>query len=396
MTNEFWEYNLTSDSWTSLTNYIGGAKNYLSGFVINNSVYAGFGSPGYGVTFNEYGYFNQSSSFCSSLSGSLQNGLVGYWPFCGNANDDSGNGFNGTVSGAILTTDRFGNSNSAYSFDGVNDQIDVSGSNFGTSAFTISGWFEMNTTQTQNSLNWKQIFMGGYSNSNKTFEIQTFKENTNFKLLGNIRQITAFDKTVTSVNYVNTSNWIHFVFVNNLSSIVLYLNGVPVATNTHDLTDVMDNNNYVFGNGQGNCSNRWWEGKIDDIGIWNRALTTNEISSLYNQNQCINTITATDTLIINVGQLSYTAPVTFANNITIYPNPANTQVNISFNNIADLAGGTIKIINSLGQQVATTPISLSGTNTTLALNTWGGTGLYFVQIINAQGQIVDIKKIILQ
>ena len=94
--------------------------------------------------------------------------------------------------------------------------------------------------------------------------------------------------------------------------------------------------------------------------------------------------------------MSYTAPVTFANNITIYPNPANTQVNISFNNITDLAGGTIKIINSLGQQVATTPITLSGTNTTLALNAWGGTGLYFVQIINAQGQIIDIKKIILQ
>jgi hypothetical protein len=104
----------------------------------------------------------------------------------------------------------------------------------------------------------------------------------------------------------------------------------------------------------------------------------------------------TDTLIINVGQLSYTNPVTYANNITIYPNPANTQVNISFNNITDLTGGNINIINSLGQQVATTPITFSGTNTTMPLNTWGGTGLYFVQILNAQGQILDIKKIILQ
>ena len=41
------------------------------------------------------------------------NGLVGYWPFNGNANDESGNGNNGTVNGATLTTDRFGNSNSA-------------------------------------------------------------------------------------------------------------------------------------------------------------------------------------------------------------------------------------------------------------------------------------------
>jgi hypothetical protein len=44
------------------------------------------------------------------------NGLVAYWPFSGNANDLSGNANNGTVSGATLTTDRFGNTNSAYSF----------------------------------------------------------------------------------------------------------------------------------------------------------------------------------------------------------------------------------------------------------------------------------------
>ena len=45
------------------------------------------------------------------------NGLVGYWPFNGNANDESGNGNNGTVNGATLTADRNGVANKAYSFD---------------------------------------------------------------------------------------------------------------------------------------------------------------------------------------------------------------------------------------------------------------------------------------
>jgi hypothetical protein len=54
----------------------------------------------------------------TDLPATLQNGLVGYWPFCGNANDVSGNGYNGTVNGATLTTDRFGVANKAYSFDG--------------------------------------------------------------------------------------------------------------------------------------------------------------------------------------------------------------------------------------------------------------------------------------
>ena len=53
------------------------------------------------------------------------NGLVGWWPFTGNANDLSGFGNNGTVNGATLTTDRFGNANQAYSFNGVSDFIDL-------------------------------------------------------------------------------------------------------------------------------------------------------------------------------------------------------------------------------------------------------------------------------
>jgi hypothetical protein len=44
------------------------------------------------------------------------NGLVGWWPFNGNANDESGNGNHGTVNGATLTADRFGNANMAYYF----------------------------------------------------------------------------------------------------------------------------------------------------------------------------------------------------------------------------------------------------------------------------------------
>ena len=51
------------------------------------------------------------------------NGLIGYWPFNGNANDESGTGNDGTVNGATLTADRFGNANAAYDFDGVNDNI---------------------------------------------------------------------------------------------------------------------------------------------------------------------------------------------------------------------------------------------------------------------------------
>ena len=54
-----------------------------------------------------------------------KDGLVGWWPFNGNANDESGNGNNGTVNGATLSTDRNGVANSAYSFNGFNNFIEI-------------------------------------------------------------------------------------------------------------------------------------------------------------------------------------------------------------------------------------------------------------------------------
>jgi hypothetical protein len=60
---------------------------------------------------------NGGSGSATGLPSNLQQGLVGYWPFNGNANDESGNGNHGTVNGATLTTDRFGNAGKAYSFE---------------------------------------------------------------------------------------------------------------------------------------------------------------------------------------------------------------------------------------------------------------------------------------
>ena len=69
-----------------------------------------------------------------------KNGLVGWWPFNGNANDESGNGNNGVVNGATLTTDRNGTLNSAYSFDGVSN-IKIVNSNSIQNIKSVSFWF---------------------------------------------------------------------------------------------------------------------------------------------------------------------------------------------------------------------------------------------------------------
>ena len=71
------------------------------------------------------------------------NGLLGYWGFNGNANDQSGNGNNGTVNGATLTTDRNGNANSAYSFDATqNTKISLPLQQNGITSYSVSAWFK--------------------------------------------------------------------------------------------------------------------------------------------------------------------------------------------------------------------------------------------------------------
>ena len=320
------------------------------------------------------------------------NGLVGYWPFNGNANDESGNANNGVVTGATLTLDRFGNANKSYSFNGTSNKIEVNdNAQLQLTTFSVSLWVNANSGfSLVNKSNWSD-------GSLETFNIGLGANilNSSIKMNSNCFAGMGWNNITTNTGSLYNS-WKHIVVVFNGSTVKHYVNGIQV--NSQPLVGQMDTcfgGKLKFG--------AWWQngpdylnGKLDDIGIWNRALTQQEITNLYNANLCIANITVTDTLIINVGQLSFNEPITWSNNITISPNPASTQININFNNITDLNGGTIKIINSLGQQVATTPITTTGTNTTMALNSWGGTGIYFVQILNSQGQIVDIKKIILQ
>ena len=391
-TNEFWEYNPLSNSWTRLTDYISGNRNYLAGFVVNNSVYSAFGGLGYNVDLNEYGFFSETASSCSVLNGNLEVGLVGYWPFCGNANDESGNGLNGVVNGATLTTDRFGNSNSAYNFNGTSDFIKVLDNDLLdlTQNLTLSAWISPNSV-----VNEQAVFGKGKISSQTGYSLLhnvLIPEKTGISIQN--QPIPVSEAHINS-STLNLNTWYQLLGTYNGSELKLYLNGVLVKTTTTSL-QLMPNSLTDLFIGCELSGFRFFNGKIDDVGIWNRALSQQEITQLFNQNQCTTNITVTDTLIINVGQLSYTNPIAYSNNITIAPNPASTQININFNNISDLNGGSIKIINSLGQQVAITPITTSGTNTTMSLDTWGGTGLYFVQILNAQGQILDIKKIILQ
>jgi hypothetical protein len=107
------------------------------------------------------------------------NGLIGYWPFSGNANDTSGNNLNGTVNGAILTEDRFGNPSSAYSFDGNDDYILVNDDDllsFPNNEFTFSFWVNPTLTQLPASPAFEEDFESiNYWGGDLSFTVQNDK-----------------------------------------------------------------------------------------------------------------------------------------------------------------------------------------------------------------------------
>ena len=312
------------------------------------------------------------------------NGLVGWWPFNGNANDESGNGNNGTVgSGVTLSLDRFMGNNAAYDFNGSGNISLTSLPTIGSQNFTISGWVKTNNTSVR-----KGIACWGQDQPwQSTYFFITSS--------GYLKFDFAYNGGPQSSTFIADNNW-HFVAVTcNSGLIQLFLdgqiNGSPLQMNPN-----INGANKALGANIDNSGSNNFVGSLDDIGIWNLALTQNEITQLYTGSPCVNyqIINVTDTLIINAN-LSGINPVTFQNTIKVYPNPSSSQITIDFGaNFNTLAGYTMRIQNAVGQTVYTTGVTQQ--QFTSNLNTWTGSGIYFVYLIDAQGNTVDVKKIILQ
>ena len=255
-----------------------------------------------------------SSLACPTLPATLQNGLVGYWPFCGNANDASGNGNNGTVNGATLTTDRFGNANSAYSFNGVSSVINISSQfgNFGSSDFTFSTWAKLNLDSQggrvivgkRNASSNGNFYQFGYGSNGSFYEL-------NQSSPGDL----SYSMGVGPVVYT----WTHITYVRQGTNTSIYQNGFLIQTSVTPITYNF-NNDAVFSIGARYGETTLYqifEGLIDDISAYNRALSASEIQQLYTLGQSTylwSTGSTTATINVTPTQTTtYTCTVTDAN-----------------------------------------------------------------------------------
>jgi len=207
----------------------------------------------------------------------LTNGLVAYYPFNGNANDVSGNGYNGTVHGATLTTNRFGTSSSAYMFNGSSSYIQLPETIFGptTPAFTVSLW----VTTDSNNYPDQIIFEKGPANGEMNVGIGSGQ----FSFGANLCPPYNF-QTLSTPMISNAVTHIVGVYLRG-KNIWLYTNGV-LATNlsipntnlwqsSFPLNTALGIYDYTGGPYLG------FRGHIENVRIYTNALTSLQVQQLY-------------------------------------------------------------------------------------------------------------------
>lgn len=262
----------------------------------------------------------------------LTNGLIAFYPFNGNANDESGNSNDGTVYGASLTEDRFGIANRAFHFNGSSDYITIDGiidDLFNKDSYSVTGWFKMNDKSHRGtifSVNREKEIVNGQNISmitwadNLTYygdymsEVQYY--DTSFD--NNIWYFFSFTFTKNQVSHLYVdNNLLHQTFINNMD-----------ITMTSKASIGQEWDNGFNGSAYFTMISDLFFGKIDDIRVYNRILNSSERNMLYFENT---------TGIHNMKNTQ----------ISIFPNPADngfylpTNVSVDNFSIYDIRGALV-------------------------------------------------------
>ena len=221
---------------------------------------------------------------------SLEDELVAYYPFSGDATDHSGNGLNGTVHGATSTTDRHGVEASAYFFDG-DDYIAVADNSLldfdNDDDFTISLWAAMESDQpSDGGINdiirkWSGDTQGypfGISFDNENAAVGYQKKFVAVRYDGSV---CVHGPSVYSA-VLNYTEFYYVTLVKSGSTISLYVNNELQST-VDDTTECGTTNTSQMTIGCRGQLARFFKGKIDDIRIYSRALGDEERTALYHE-----------------------------------------------------------------------------------------------------------------
>jgi hypothetical protein len=216
--------------------------------------------------------------FLTNFGFAQDTSLIAYYPFNGNAQDSSGYGNHGAgIGGVVPTTDRFGSDNSAMHFNGSDGYIIISNSpslQTPTNGLTIAGWINIEGFP---SIAVAGMVMKTISNMQGEYGLG-YAESPD----GNIYYIqNGISPGYGSVN-LNLNRW-HFMAATFNSDLVkIYCDGILLSSTQFSSPIVPDNNPLVLGL-ETNGAAEYFQGKLDDIRIYNRSLSYQEIDSLYHE-----------------------------------------------------------------------------------------------------------------
>jgi len=200
----------------------------------------------------------------------LNSGLVAYYPFNGNAEDESGNDNDGTVNGATLTTDRNGNADSAYYFNGGNDISvpDNPALSFGSGDMSVSIWYK---------------FDGGFRPTQLIGQVEADPQGGKWLIITQgqnwLFHSQHGNNWLAPVPIVQNEDWHHLVYVKQANRYISYLDGSYVThSESQPAIPLPDpTGNLYIGRGEGDPL----RGSLDDVRIYNRGLSAEEVSELY-------------------------------------------------------------------------------------------------------------------
>jgi len=231
----------------------------------------------------------QNVSSASTENTNLIDGLIAYYPFNGNANDESGNSNHGRVIGATLVKDRFGNPNSAYSFDGVDDCIlandnptlDIQNS------ISLVVWIKTNNSHQ----NLGVIIAKHHTHRDRSYTLFDATDTSSYYDRGvHYQLIDTVDNAYLSGPYVLDDNWRLVVgtYDESLGIKKLYVDGETMTISNIGPINLMQTPvplsiGCYLSNSSGSSRRGYFHGLIDDVRIYNRTLSDTEIQILYGE-----------------------------------------------------------------------------------------------------------------
>jgi len=277
-------YKLTIDNGTPID--VGTATSYSVTGLTPGSTHT------YYVQAVRYNIISNNSSTISVTLPDVNTGLLAYYPFTGNTNDASGNNNNGSIVGGVtLTTDRLGNANKAYSFDGSSGYItlnSVTKLNLGNSSSSFSLWFNTTTPTIPYTILSKQKRNSPYTG----YDISLINSNNlNVEIIQDYSLSKTSDFNFTT-NDIADGAWHHLVAVyESNNTCKLYIDNVLQSSYT--LTGAIGDYNTDYANASFELGSRgsdngtqaganFFKGKMDDVRVYNRALNSSDVSYLYN------------------------------------------------------------------------------------------------------------------